>query len=105
MSGSRCEYCGAAQGQAHAPLCETRRRPPIDKSGARTRYCRDCRFITLPMPGAYDLATCAHPKAKTMPADFLVTGIGESRQRYCSSMRQVRAPCDEAGLLWEARHG
>jgi hypothetical protein len=72
-----------------------------DKAGARTRYCRDCRFITLPGPGQYDLATCAHPKAITVPTDVLVSGTGERRQLYCSSMRG--SICGTEGVLWERR--
>lgn len=74
-----------------------------DKAGARTRYCRDCQHITLPSPGAYDLATCARKEATTFQADHWVTGNGDSRQRYCSSMRHVGAPCGEEGKLWEPR--
>jgi hypothetical protein len=73
-----------------------------DKAGARTRYCRDCRFITLPAPGAFDLATCAHPMAATLPPDHLVSGQGERRQLYCVSMRSG-SKCDTDGKLWERR--
>jgi hypothetical protein len=67
------------------------------------KFCRDCKFIAVPTPGAFDLAKCHHEKAVRISIDYMVSGKkpAEPEYFYASSMRQ--GTCGEEGKLWTAK--
>ena len=70
------------------------------------KFCRDCKYISVPTPGAFDLAKCHHKSAVKPNIETLVSGKGEDPDwLYASTCRgsERDVMCGPEGRHWEKK--
>lgn len=69
-----------------------------------TRFCRDCRHISVPRYGGradYTRATCQHEETGVEHVD-LVSGVC-FREAWSCAFARGKEPCGPEGKLWQPK--